>query len=637
MYFCGTCLQKHEANALFSSHHVVNMEERNASEVLFCKQHKEHPVRYFCKPCSLMLCTICTMEHNPEHNTEPLEKGIIEKYRRDLLDSLRAIKSRLSEVNSRTKYLETIKDAQQKCMYSTQRAIKERTEAIVAEIRKKEKDLLAEVQRKIEQRMRETGIESLTEIKFHSNEMQSLCSEIQTVVQGSPQQCLVAYDDLIARLRSLPEAPAVSTHRPVDVKTNVFCFVPGESDDVDVSRLIGTLHDCSLDNNAAASTSQNSPTDAEMTSPSTSHRRATSILSAISSSRKHESKRHRLKSVSASAPPKAARGKINADDLLRRSAAAAKPKLPRVSATSTQPSTSSDVTLPQSPSSPTRMLASNYKLVFKIDQVGGWPGKVTSPSSVTTCERLIVVAECENRLQMFDTSGISIRVIGWGKTKPQRVAALPDGRLAITDRIDNCVKVFSAEGELVSSWGAGMFSAPTGLAVMSNGNYVVTDTENRCTASVHGPDGSLLTSFGSWGSGDAQFQKPSYVAVDRSSDDIFVSDAGSRSVKVFDSSGNFLRSIPAATCKTTQLRHPMGVAIMRCGDVIVADRDSHRLVRMTSEGVFKQEVLTKVDGLKYPVDVALLGDNQVVVVEAHSGFLSKDQHHAVKLFKLIET
>ena len=631
MYFCPNCLTKHESNALFSSHHVVNMDEKHASEVLFCKQHQEHPVRYFCKSCSLMLCTICTMEHNPQHKTEPLEKGIIEKYRKDLLESLRAIKSRLSEVNSRAKYLETIKDAQQKCMFETQKAIKDRTDVIVAQIREKESELLAEVTKKVEQRMRETGIESLTEMKFHGNEMQSLCSEIQTVVQGSPQQCLVAYDDLIARLKSLPEAPSVVAHRPTNTKTNMFRFIPGESEKIDASRLIGTLKECSLADSSTAGAS--TPMDATDASSPTTHRRTTSILSVLSSGRKADTKRNRMKSSSTSSAststPKAAGGKINADDLLRRSAATSvKPKITKTTPTS---SSHSDVTPVSSTTS-----RNKYKLVFKVDQVGGWPGKVTSPSSVTSSERLIVVAECENRLQLFDTSGLSMRVIGWGKTKPQRVTSLADGRIAITDRIDNCVKVFTSDGELVSSWGAGMFSSPTGIAVMSNGNYVITDVE-RCLVSVHTSDnGWLVTSFGSWGSGDAQLQNPGYVTVD-SSDNILVSDSGNRCIKMFDSSGNFLRSLPSSSSKSAQLRHPMGVVVTRIGSIVVADRDSHRLVMMTSDGVIQQEVLTKSDGVKFPVDVALVGDDQIAVVEAHNGFLSKDQHHAVKLYKLIDS
>ena len=426
-----------------------------------------------------------------------------------------------------------------------------------------------------------------------------------------------------------PTSPCAKV--PTNTKTNMFRFIPGESEKIDASRLIGTLKECSLADSSTAGAS--TPMDATDASSPTTHRRTTSILSVLSSGRKADTKRNRMKSSSTSsastATPKAAGGKINADDLLRRSAATSvKPKITKTTPTS---SSHSDVTPVSSTTS-----RNKYKLVFKVDQVGGWPGKVTSPSSVTSSERLIVVAECENRLQLFDTSGLSMRVIGWGKTKPQRVTSLADGRIAITDRIDNCVKVFTSDGELVSSWGAGMFSSLTGIAVMSNGNYVITDVE-RCLVSVHSCDnGCLVTSFGSWGSGDAQLQNPGYVTVD-SSDNILVSDSGNRCIKMFDSSGNFLRSLPSSSSKSAQLRHPMGVVVTRIGSIVVADRDSHRLVMMTSDGVIQQEVLTKSDGVKYPVDVELVGDDQIAVVEAHNGFLSKDQHHAVKLYKLIDS
>ena len=92
-------------------------------------------MRYFCKPCGLMLCTICTMEHNSEHSPEPLEKGIIEKYKMELQNSLQKIKSRLSEVKSKTKYLETLKQSHQRALYDAQESIRKKTEEVIAAIR----------------------------------------------------------------------------------------------------------------------------------------------------------------------------------------------------------------------------------------------------------------------------------------------------------------------------------------------------------------------------------------------------------------------------------------------------------------------------------------------------------------------
>ena len=246
-------------------------------------------------------------------------------------------------------------------------------------------------------------------------------------------------------------------------------------------------------------------------------------------------------------------------------------------------------------------------------------------------DRSLVVAECENRLQIFDQAGHSLRIIGWGKVKPQRVAITTDGRIAVTDAIDHCVKLFAPDGELVGSWGTGMFKKPTGIAVMSSGNYVITDLELHAVC-IHSPDGARIRQFGSWGAGDYQFNNPAYVTVDRD-DNIIVADSCNNCVKVYDKDGKFLRRLAITDCKQTPLKQPMGVAVASNGNVLVADRDNHRVSMLTGSGKFVENILNKRDGVKYPVDVLVTDDDYVAVVETHSGFLSKDPHHAVKLFR----
>ena len=383
MYFCVSCLGKHNANQLFSSHHVINMGESNATEVLFCRTHREHPVRYFCKPCSLMLCTICTMEHESSHSPEPLERGIIEKYRSELQQSLKTIKSKLSEIKTKAKYLETIKEAHQKALYDAQAAIKQKTAKIVHKIKQQETKLLDEVQSKIDDRMKETGIDSLTDMKFYSSNIESLYSEIETVVHGSPQQCLVAYDELISRMRNLPDAPQMTSQRALG--GSVLRFVPAQDDDV-IERLIGTLHECALkdktevkDAASGATGGLGSGAVSTATSPAPSRRRTSSILHALTPSRKSEAKKHKIKGptspdVKSSAP--VLRSKINADDLLRGSSGDARPRQVTCSPAASGDARPRQVTCSPAASADDQRAScskslSKPRLVFKVDQVGG--------------------------------------------------------------------------------------------------------------------------------------------------------------------------------------------------------------------------------------------------------------------------
>jgi DNA-binding beta-propeller fold protein YncE len=54
------------------------------------------------------------------------------------------------------------------------------------------------------------------------------------------------------------------------------------------------------------------------------------------------------------------------------------------------------------------------------------------------------------------------------------------------------------------------------------------------------PDGQVLASWGSEGSGDGQFSGISSVAVDPTTDRVYVADPLNRRIQVFDSNGKFL-------------------------------------------------------------------------------------------------
>jgi hypothetical protein len=102
--------------------------------------------------------------------------------------------------------------------------------------------------------------------------------------------------------------------------------------------------------------------------------------------------------------------------------------------------------------------------------------------------------------------------------------------------------------------------------------------------------------------------------------------------KIYNSMGVFLRKLSLGSC-TKQLWRPQGLTIDGHGQILVADRENHRITLLSADGTFKRHVLTKTDGLRYPCNVAIR-ENLVCVVENYAGFLSKDPHHAVKLFKL---
>ena len=148
------------------------------------------------------------------------------------------------------------------------------------------------------------------------------------------------------------------------------------------------------------------------------------------------------------------------------------------------------------------------------------------------------------------------------------------------------IMLFSPNGELLRSFGAGMIVWPHGLHVDSEGNVWVADAAGAGDKGhqVHkfSPMGELLMSLGTAGvagDGEDTFNQPSdmLVAPDGS---IFVVDGhgsgnNNRVVK-FDSSGDYIMQWGETGKENGEFRDPHALAMDSQGRVFVADRGNSR-------------------------------------------------------------
>ena len=682
MFFCEQCLDKHANNSIFVGHHVVSLVDTNAAETLFCKSHRDHPVRYFCKVCKLLLCTICVMGHDPAHKPEPLEKGIIEKYRQELQQSLKLVHSKLTEIKSKGKYLEVIRQSHQVSLNEVQVMIKQRTEDLIAAIRQQEAKLLSDVQQRMDAKLLEYGMDNLDEIRLKKFHIEGLFNDVQSAISGSPQQCLLAYEQLVSRIQTVVQSsvPAVKTNGNIAVVK----FIP--SDDMNI--VIGKLQESTIRNDSdrelfdsvevnsehAHCPAENlkqfggqnicpnspergnvAPSEENVTPNKVTMRRAT-VLSAMSGASKKQLKYRKMKGSNSNQLYEGT-ANCSTSDNVKVNSSVFSTTVKSIFGNSTSVLSSSamlgnDMSTVTSTISETANSASSFtnsprsealrlhiasvqspKLLFSIDRTGGWTGKLESPQSLAFLpDGNIVLAECSNlasRLQVFDRNGSSVRLMAWGQVQPYGIAVSSDGIIYVADRRDRCVKVLSMEGVFLWSW-HGRISLPYAVAASANGNVVVTDTESK-TVTIFGNDGTVLNQFGSWGSADAQFMQPSGVAIDVQ-ENIYISDTINQCVQVFDKTGAFLRRVKlGATCALAAV--PDGIACDRKGRLFLCDRDRNVVSMLTADG--RQVPVIKGQGaLKYPVALAIDKDDRLAIIESHSSFLSPDQHCGFKVYQL---
>ena len=100
--------------------------------------------------------------------------------------------------------------------------------------------------------------------------------------------------------------------------------------------------------------------------------------------------------------------------------------------------------------------------------------------------------------------------------------------------------------------------SPWGITVNSKQDIVVTERDRHCV-SVFSPNGRKVLSFGTFGSGEGQFNNPRDIAVDHN-DNIAVVDFNNHRIQMFTDKGNFLRQIGPDGKGPLQFKAPTAIA-----------------------------------------------------------------------------
>jgi sugar lactone lactonase YvrE len=171
-----------------------------------------------------------------------------------------------------------------------------------------------------------------------------------------------------------------------------------------------------------------------------------------------------------------------------------------------------------------------------------------------------------------------------------QVAVDSAGWVFVFRRADPPVLVFSPEGELLRSWGAGRFADPHGIAITPDNRVLLIDRDAHFV-SVCTTDGEEVLRLGTphRPRHGAPFNHPSDAAVDAEGR-IWVADGyGNAHLHVFDREGRHLESFGGPGHGPAQFTTPHGIWIDRQARVLVADRENHRIQVLDQDGRFVTE------------------------------------------------
>ena len=190
----------------------------------------------------------------------------------------------------------------------------------------------------------------------------------------------------------------------------------------------------------------------------------------------------------------------------------------------------------------------------------GWSFREVAGVATDSRSRVYVFSRSEHPMMVFDREGGFISSWGEGVfTKAHNVRVSPDGFVFCSDLLDHTVRKFTPGGELLMTLGttnvpsdtegtgksskikrsAGPFNGPTDVAFGPNGELFVTDGYANARVHRFSADGELIGSWGAPGGKPGEFSLP-HGALIQGGKTLYVADRENNRVQVFDLKGKFV-------------------------------------------------------------------------------------------------
>ncbi|POI22159.1 hypothetical protein CIB84_014094, partial [Bambusicola thoracicus] len=223
-------------------------------------------------------------------------------------------------------------------------------------------------------------------------------------------------------------------------------------------------------------------------------------------------------------------------------------------------------------------------------------------------------------------------------TNLQGISTSSTGRIVVADSNNQCVQVFSNEGQFRLRFGVrgrspGQLQRPTGVTVDMNGDIIIADYDNRWV-SIFSPEGKFKGGGGRGGGGAGtgspltpsllqtkigagRLLGPKGVAVDRNGH-IIVVDNKACCVFIFQSNGKLVTKFGSRGTAERQFAGPHFVAVNNKNEIVVTDFHNHSVKVYNADGEFLFKFGSHGEGngqFNAPTGVAVDANGNIIVAD----------------------
>jgi sugar lactone lactonase YvrE len=263
-----------------------------------------------------------------------------------------------------------------------------------------------------------------------------------------------------------------------------------------------------------------------------------------------------------------------------------------------------------------------YSFVTKWGSPGIGDGEFNNPSGIRIDDvGSIYVSDFENNnVQKFSQDHDFVTKFGMGNgqfLRPFGIDFDSQGVFYVVDQVNQKIQKFTSDGTFLTEWGTGVLN-PTDIAIDRTTDTVFVTIQFSDLVRKFTKDGTLIGQWGSRGTGDGQFMFPRGVALD-SDGFVYVSDTKNYRMQKFTQEGQFVTSWGSLGGDSTDLNfNGYDVAVDGTNNVYVADSFSDRVQKFTNEGRFITEIGSSGSGdgqFNFPHSIAVKSDGRVYVTD----------------------
>ena len=262
-----------------------------------------------------------------------------------------------------------------------------------------------------------------------------------------------------------------------------------------------------------------------------------------------------------------------------------------------------------------------YKPVLSFGGEGSSAGRFIGPWGVTVNERnkIAVTDRHNNRVQIFSSDGTYLKSFGRNGdqegefVQPCGIAYLNNGNIVVADSGNDRLQIFTEQGEYLTQIGSEgnldhQFNYPCGLSVDSDGNIIVADADNKLVK-IFTPSGQFLRNFG-----EDLLVNPCHCI--QKNQYFIVSDWGDDNIKVFNTDGDFLNKFGNKGEGDGEFHELRFLSVDKAGHLMVCDSANDRVQILELSGEFITEfglIRDRIEDFVGPICTAVLTDGRIVV------------------------